>query len=253
MATIKGSLIVEQPMSHTWSRSQGFRFFPAFEGVTSSALSTSAAYRAAGVPYSFIAEGATARIVATQAQPPDGTVERPVGNWQLIGNAQQKDIRESVAFRTTASDADRLAILSLIKGNLTDPPADVTPPFDTPQGEELYRMVYQGQQHYKYTQWTLRHSMTVSQAWTTALSGSNLDKVFTTAQLLAECATFDDPLPPLLIAEVNNIPAPAAITRYLWGWLKEGPQFQTVAGDLIQCDIEYTLEQWATDLYDAAT
>jgi len=117
-------------------------------------------------------------------------------------------------------------------------------------------MVWQGTLNYVIPHFVLRHVMLCSQSYATSQSGDDMLEIYTTTELLTECATFTDyPLPDLIDAEIDKIEAakPADPSGYLWGWLKMPAQIQAVARDRIEISQEYWWECWSTTLYTAKT
>jgi hypothetical protein len=96
-------------------------------------------------------------------------------------------------------------------------------------------------------QYVLRYNRLVSSRATIDVGYSNVGKILTHAQMI------NDSAPPTgILAAINEAVdgyAPAAVTGYLWGWLKQTPTVQTVAGNKLQISGEYYLEFWSTWLY----
>ena len=124
----------------------------------------------------------------------------------------------------------------------------------TLSGDSLffYTLAYNGQTSYTRTARVLRHNLLVSQAWEAELSNGNADTVYTTAQVVAEGSSYPDAIPGLIAAEMASLPSPTTTPDgYVWGWLKQSPVIQTVAGYKVECSVEYVLELWPTIFYPA--
>ena len=79
--------------------------------------------------------------------------------------------------------------------------------------------------------------------------------IYTTAQLLNEVTNpnlWSFPLPGRLQTKLQNIPAPAGVANFLWGWRKLPSTEITVPGNFIEITTEYWLEHWSTFYYTAA-
>lgn len=246
-ATIKGFAgMVYQGSSHTWTPTRGFEFLPIYEGTTEAAEAMAKSLRDAGISYSLEVEGPTSRV-RYQSNAPEGYtgVEIPVGQWSLSGNDSTKDLLDHPLF-AGFPESDQKTIRDLKKGITEAKPSE-----SGLTGNPLifYTLIFNEQPVYAVTLYTLRHSMTVSNAYEQSLSGDNVGYVYGTLQLIAEGESFADPLPSMISADMLKIPAPVAREGYTWGWLKKSPTISTTPDQRIEATVEYALEQWPDLLY----
>lgn len=257
--TLQGKSLVRRSVDYVWTPDAGYSFVPSDVGTKQAVGAQSKAYRSLRIPHRVRHDGPVYEITAEHQLPDDGSAEVPYGSWALVGQQESVDWRQHPAF-LALNEAEQWIINRVLAREVTDEPSDFswedgtgttfTPSADA---EFFYVIAFNGQNYYTRTNYTLRHNLTVSQVYEARLSGGNINCVFTTSQLLAECANFNDPLPPLLIAEIDAIPALAAQTGYIYGWLKQTPSIQTVAGGRVECSVEYVREVWPTLFYPAAT
>lgn len=244
MSTL-GAPLSKLATGHSWTPGDGFTFLPVWEGIPESANGIARALRRAGIPYVYEPDGPWVRIRCSQPTE-DGQVEKPKGNWVLTANDITVDIFDEIAF-WNFTEAEMAKLRDLKNGEIKTLPS-ASGLSDEALG--FYTLIFNGQTSVARVAWILRHSLTVSQAWTQELVGSNLDCIYTTAQLLAECAEFDDPLPALYIANINKIPVETVPTGYRWGWIKKGFSTQSAVDDKVETSVEYHLDGWPNLLYD---
>lgn len=256
---IQGKTLVRQSLDYTWTPTDGYTFTPVDVGLSASVAGLARTYRYLRIPHRVRHDGPVSAIEAEHQLPDNGQAETPAGSWALIGQQESVDWRQHSSFLALTED-EQWTINRVISREITDEPADyvwvdITPSAFTPSSEALffYKLAFNGQQYFTRTNYVLRHTMTVSQVYESQLSGSNINRVFSKTQLLAEAASFDDPLPQLLINEINAIPAlnTTVPTGYVEGWLKQSPTIQTVAGGRVECSVEYVYETWPTIFYPA--
>jgi hypothetical protein len=256
----QGETLIRQATNWTWSPSEGYTFLPQHSGTKESVLALAKNYRNYRLPHSFHLEDGVAKLEAEHQLPDDGSAETPSGSWAISASPETVDFRQHSKFLALSED-EQAFIGQRISGKIDFSPTEAADGvvWDDEStfaiaGDALffYTLACNDQLHFQRHNWTLRHSMTVSQMYTANLIGDNIDRVYTKAQLLAECAAFDDPLPPRYVSQVNAIVFnPAAKSGYLAGWLKRMATDETVAGDRCQCSIEYVLEFWPTIFYPA--
>lgn len=113
--------------------------------------------------------------------------------------------------------------------------------------KNVYNLILRGSDTYPYSQYVLRHTTNVGNGYASNIADVNVDCVYTVGQLLSEVQNsglWIFPLPGELQYFIQNIPAPAAQTGYLWGWLKRSATRTTAANNRIDLATEYWLEQW---------
>jgi hypothetical protein len=243
-----GPTLVKQATSHNWSPRDGFVFVPRWEGTHEAALGHALQLRNYGVPYRMRSDGVTAVVEAEQPMPDDAAIQEvPTGSWQLVGEEKTLDITEHPNFKALSSD-DQTKIVEAKNRERTW--VEYYGTADT-MARWFHDLAYRGQTTFGKQVYVLRHTQSVSQQYDSSLSGSNIYKVYTKAQLLAECADFSNPLPAMFSADIDKIVDGATSIGFMWGWLKRTPTIQTVANDKIEVSVEYVYEEWSKALYNA--
>lgn len=111
----------------------------------------------------------------------------------------------------------------------------------------VYNLILRGSEAYPYSQYVLRHTTNVGNGYSSNIADSNVDCVYTVAQLLSEVQNagfWIFPLPGELQYFIQHIPSPSFQSGYLWGWLKRSATRCTSANNRIDLTTEYWLEQW---------
>lgn len=260
---VQGKTLVRQSVDYVWSPDIGYSFLPTDIGNKQSVRGLSGIYRQLRIPHRVRHEGPVYEITAEHQLPDDGTAEVPYGSWALIGQQESVDWRQHPAFLALSED-EKWNINKVLKGDFTvgyerfiwyqdtDGQDPITPQPSAGSNADMFlKMALDDQRHYTRTNYTLRHNLTVSQMYKSRLSGVNVNRVYDTNQLLLECRAFADPIPPLMIAEIDAIPALTAQAGYIYGWLKQTPTIQTVAGGRVECSVEYVREVWPLIFYPA--
>jgi len=113
--------------------------------------------------------------------------------------------------------------------------------------KNVYNLVLRGSDVYPYSQYVLRHTTNVGNGYNSNIADVNVDCVYTSSQLLSEvqnAGLWIFPLPGELQYFIQHIPAPAAQSGYLWGWLKRSATRTTAPFNRVDLTTEYWLEQW---------
>ena len=183
--------------------------------------------------------------------------------WELLGNEAQKSMFEhpkAIALGDVMLNAIKIALSDVKQAAVEDAAALFAKiivhlragaalqgknPDDT---EKLFRMLVADQDTFVTSQYVLRRTQTVASLQEVNISFSNVEKVFTTTQVLAT-----EVVPAVVMFSISDIPAPVEHAGYLFGWLKKTPTVNQVAAGRFEISQEYWLEQWSTFVYDAAT
>lgn len=249
---------VAGPVSHSYEPARGVIYQPVYEGTTGAMLSQATTFRRFRIPYEFINEGPTSKIIVRQNIPDNyAGDERPAGAWALVGSETTRSIKEHPNYQAL-SEANR----TLILGFMNESP--VTDPSKTGlTGDALafYYLLYNNQDTYAYTSYTLRHSYTCSPNYGSQLGGGDPYTLYSFAALIAECENaslvFDDPITDIIKAEVLALENPAEILTvqdvmipyYSYSWLKKPSVITTEADGLISVSVEYVLDIWPIKVY----
>jgi hypothetical protein len=210
------------------------------------------------VPLDFEAEleafGPIYRLtVISPDYPGGGSVGIQQSNFQLAGNSLQFDMREHPK-ALGLGPAILKRIDNAIDGETAEIRAEALADVTTAGGNtlELYNLLRQrkGSGTFFKPQYVLRFDRLASTRASIDVGFSNVGKILTTAQMVAETGP-----PPGILSSIDDaatLTQPAAVSGYQWGWLKQTPTVQTVAGNKIQISGEYYLEFWSTWLYAPA-
>ncbi len=195
-------------------------------------------------------------LVAQASAAQLGYPERIVDTWQILANEIQKDLKEFPP--VLAMEAAYPGTLGYITRDVDlynqgkPPGTPAIPAGANPTAGKLFNLLIRGTTHFPVSQYVLKHSTNVSNAYAQNVADVNVGKVYTTAALLKEVQDKNSwvfPLPGRMAFKITNIPAPAAVTDYQWGFRKLASTETTTADNRIEISTEYWLEQWSTFLY----
>lgn len=250
---INGTLApIPQPLEVTYDPARGQVVTQKWESAGRGLGGIADLYRAARIAYRFQLSDAVSSLVAEASGSQLGVADAACDNWQILCNEIQKDIKELPALAAKqASYPDSFRIVLRDVNNFLDGQPQVTTPTvnpgSLPETAFLLDMLCKGQTHFALSQYVLRHTTTVSNAYGANVADRNVGRVYTTEQLLTEvCDTslWVYPLPGRLVYKLQNIPAPLPQANYLWGWRKLGSTETTSASNRVEISTEYWLEQW---------
>lgn len=259
---INGTLSpVPQTPEVRYDPTRGIWYRLAWESAGDNLESIALQCQAARVGYEHTKSGHKSRLIAEAGGSQLGYQDVLADNWQILANEIQKDVREhpfALAMEESAAGMigkveNDVTLYNQGKGSGDPDWIDIS---GNASAVLLFNMLVRGTTHYALGQYVLRHTTSVSQGYAANISDLNVEKTYTTTQLLAEVtngALWIYPLPPRLVYKLQNIAAPAARTNYLWGWRKLPSTEVTAAGNRIEISTEYWLEQWHTTLYPAVT
>jgi hypothetical protein len=129
--------------------------------------------------------------------------------------------------------------------NKTEEAASITV---TGDANTLYDSMIRSEIDYVASQYVFRLTQTVSSRYSQKVVFSNVDRIYSTLQLLSETNP-----PSSLVFSVAQIPVPNTVPPgYAYGWLKKTPTVLTIAGNKIEITLEYWREIWSTYAYDLA-
>ena len=242
----------------SWDPSRGQIISQRWESAGDGLAATAARYAGARIQYSWTKSRHRSVLVANASGSQLGLAEVICDTWQLLANEIQKDVKEFpgfVAMEAAYPDTTRRVLRDAntfrdgYDYNL-NMPAPVAGAY--PEALYLFQLLTRGTTHYALGQYVLRHSTNVSNAYAANIADSNVERCYTTAQLLAEVqdtGLWTFPLPGRLAYKLQNIPAPTPQTNYQWGWRKLPSPEVTTANNRMEITTEYWLEQWHSYLY----
>lgn len=117
----------------------------------------------------------------------------------------------------------------------------------------VYNAAYRGATDFEHCQYALRHTTNVPSRWNASLADTNVDRLYTTAELLTETQSLGlwaYPLPAWLAYRINNIPMfYAAPTGYQWGWRKKSSTVSNAAHNRVNLTQEWIYDCWSIYYY----
>lgn len=128
-----------------------------------------------------------------------------------------------------------------------------------------YNRCLNGQTHYQAQTYAVRHTTNAPSYWSANISDVNVNRVYTTAQLLSELqdsSLWYFPIPGRLAYKINAAANaffngfPSSVqsrTGYRFGWLKSPFGESSVGRTRMEIQGGYVLDQWPLDTYPAAT
>jgi hypothetical protein len=212
------------------------------------------------IAYNFTQSPHLSRIIASATGSQVGVPEITTDTWQIMANEIQKDIKTLPRF-LEMEESYPGTIGYIVRdvelynqGQSPGTPAPVAGA--AAEAANLFWLLVRGVTHFATSQYVLRHTTNVWNGYAANVSDLNIERIYTTTQLLAECQNASSwifPLPGRLAYKLQQIPAPAARSNYLWGWRKLPSTETTAAGNRIEITTEYWLEQWSTVVYPAVS
>ncbi|MGN6552317.1 MAG: hypothetical protein ACTHLW_01090 [Verrucomicrobiota bacterium] len=128
------------------------------------------------------------------------------------------------------------------------------------KAKQLSREIKKGQDAYASPQYVLRHTTNCSANSTNNISDINVDRLYTTSQLISEASDatlWIQPIPTRLKNKILTIPtqsaAPTESSYYLWSWRKLPSTETLTANNRIEINTEYVLDLWSTLRYYTVT
>lgn len=242
---------VRQPMTVSYDPQRGLQIRIPWESAGDNLRGLAAAYQQSRVAYELEATPLKSRLVATASGGQLGIPDLTTDTWQIMGNEIQKTGFEH-PLSLGLSD-DQIADLQQLANNHTKP-SDITPAL-TGDVLRLYKLLLKDSSHYALGQYVLRHTTNVSNQYNSNISDFNIERIYTTSQLIAETTNSNSwtfPLPGRMVFKLQNLTAPTAQTDYLWGWRKLPSTEATTAGNRVEITTEYWLEQWSLYYYQTA-
>lgn len=195
------------------------------------------------------------RLVTEESGASTGVPELAVDTWQLLASEETKDIKSHPQVLTMhLADPSLLpAVLQAIE----DKTGDTLAFEDNAVAMELFNLLSIGFTSYAVSRFVLRHTTNVSNRYASNVADGNVERIYTTAQLVSEISNggfWLFPCPGRLIAKINGIENQNLGEGFTWGWRKLASTETTAAGNRIDISTEYWLGSWNTNLlYGLAT
>lgn len=234
---------VAQPTEVVFDPVRGLQLILRWESAGDNLAALANGYSATGVAYRMVRSSQKSTLEATAAGAQAGYAEVTTDTWEILANEIQKDLHEFPA-------AAALGIDTL--NTIDDAVANRTNPGLGGDAGTVFTLLKQGTTHYALGQYVLRHTTNVSNTYAANISDSNIECLYTTAQLLAEvtdATLWANPMPGRMQYKIQAITAPTARSGFLWSWRKLPSTETTAAGNRVNIVTEYWLEQWSTFVY----
>jgi hypothetical protein len=207
----------------------------------------------------------------------DATGNNPIDTWEILGDAERKDLFQMPKWSGAISNAEMAAIRYYLGSEApAHGPANVGGAFDAPVAanipantaslvalaggvvERAYARYQAGNDEFENDAYAggyvLKHTTNVNARWTVNVADFQVGQIYTTAELLTEIgnsALWNFPAPARIQYKVNaaGLNAPTAQPFYTWGWKKCRSNEETAANCRVNIVQHYVLELWSTDDY----
>lgn len=252
---IRGTLTPqEQKYEYNYDPSTGGRLCYEYDTHSEAqAVALANSYIAQRIPTRYTLVHGAARVEVSDSNFP------AIDTWQILANEVQKsrwDNPEMLRILQygdgTDFYGDKIQILKQAIDNRTKW-SGLSSQFSTITGADLdylsnvYNLVLRGSDVYPFSQYVLRHTTNVGNAYNSNIADVYVDKVYTNSQLLTEVqdsSLWIFPLPGELQYFIQHLPVPSYQPGYLFGWLKRSATRTTSAFNRVDLTTEYWLEQW---------
>jgi len=132
---------------------------------------------------------------------------------------------------------------------------------DSAAAVRLYKRLQTGSDGYLDSKYTLRHTTNVDNRYGINIADLNVNRIYTTAQLLSETQNTSSwvfPLPGRLAYKINALSSDfiaryGTLSNYQWGWLKGASRENTSANNRVNIVTDYKFFNWSTDEYALVT
>lgn len=182
----------------------------------------------------------------------DSTGEYVLDSWQIQQSDERVNCLQNPRHVGVITDDEK----DIIRRYLDNPGLMSSPALGT-AAMRLYRRMVEGATEFVRSVYILRHTTNAPSNWAANVADFNVDRIYTTAQLLNECQNTSFwllPLPPAMAYFIDNIYYPTAPSAYYTnGWLKRGASRSTAANFRIELTTEYWSGQISNDEYSLAT
>jgi len=244
-ARITGTLQpVRQPVKINYDPQRGYLITIPWESAGNNLNGIANSYQSQRVAYELEATERKSILTATASGGQLGIPDLTTDTWQILGNEIQKSLLEhpDVVAAVPSTVRDQLYKAELAG---TDE-VSFSPPLGA-YASKVFDRLRRGATHYALGQYVVRHTTNVSNQYGVNVADFNIERIYTTSQLIAETTNSNSwifPMPGRMVYKLQNIVAPTAKTDYLWGWRKLPSTETTTAGNRVEITTEYWLEQW---------
>jgi hypothetical protein len=258
-----------QPVETTFDRQRGSQVIYRYACASKTGLNTLAdTARISGYSGRLVAADGNAILEVSTPNAAEGAND-VTDTWQIVGNEISESVYANPIVKAKVSSIDRKVIRCAIKNNISLSDAaeklgeEDAAFYDEPTSSTalmFYEELVKGQDSYNVGQYVLRHTTNAPANSTANISDVNVEKIYTTAQLISEVTDsglWVNPIPNRLYAKIMAIEPMQAQNDdesefYLWGW-KKSPSTETVTpSNRVEIATEYTLYLWSLLRYGVA-
>jgi hypothetical protein len=244
----------------SWDPQRGQIISQRWESAGDGLSGIASGYAAARIQYNWTKSPHKSVLVANASSSQLGFPEVICDTWQILANEIQKDIKEFPGFQAMEAaypNTIGYVVRDVALYNQGLAPGTPAPNVAAmPQSGYLAELLVRGATHFALGQYVLRHTTNVGNQYSANIADANIERCYTTAQLLGEVqnsSLWTFPLPGRLAYKLQNITAPPAQTHYQWGWRKLPSPETTTSNNRVEITTEYWLELWHTFLYPPVT
>lgn len=237
-------------------------------GGDAALLATEAAAQSAGYSTRKVVSPVLSELEIVSPEGTTGVAQVVTDSWQMVGNEVNESAFYAPPLMAVISEDKRDVIARAIKDNSTlsdaqdallDDTGFVYPDVADAASLQFYKELQKGQDSYAVGQYVLRHTSNASAGSTYNISDVNVERLYTTSQLLTEISNgtlWLNPCPQRLRVKIGAIPSRAAqgseANYYLWSWRKLPSTETLTINNRIEINTEYVLYLWSTLRYELA-
>lgn len=243
--TVNGTVQpVRQPLKVSYDPQRGLQITIPWESAGNNLGGVAAQYQSQRVAYEWEGSERKSTLIATASGGQLGIPDLTTDTWEILGNEIQKSLLEHPTVEALGRDTIRN--IQFFVDNPDLDPTTGSPPL-TGIALSAYERMIKGATHYALGQYVLRHTTNVSNNYGINVADFNIERIYTTSQLIGETTNANSwifPMPGRLVYKLQTLAAPAFQSGYLWGWRKLPSTETTTAGNRVGIVTEYWLEQW---------
>ena len=258
-ATIRGTSVPQrQRLTEKWSPVNGWSEDFEYRGFNEAQMRAKAVqWQNAGVEYEL-----TNALGVYTLHGTDTSGQATIDTWEIGVNKMQPHILENpVTIAGIKADPEYIpphikALTNQAKGIKTPEEVVAICALNAAALRCSDRMA-SGSDSYARSGYVLRHTTNVSNRYGVNVADTNIDRIYTTAQVLSETQNSNSwvfPLPGRLAYKIQQIDAQLQANYgtadfYTWGWVKRASPESTSANTRVNIVTEYEFDQWSEDVF----
>lgn len=241
---------VRQRVKVSYDPQHGLQIGVPWESAGAGLAGVAQAYQNLRIAYDFEPNLRKSTLIAKPTGGQLGIPNVAVDEWQLLPNEQQLSIMYlPAALALSESDKDTIAdgINNNKKASETGLSGDAL---------QIYQRLRDGQTHFPIGVPVLRHTTNVWDGYPGNVANVNVDRIYTTEQVVIECGPTRGWVYPIPNGIVGGMQAAETFfsprSGWLIGWRKLPPNWATAAGNRISVTTEYWFGQHDLFIYGTA-